>query len=78
MSINHIIETVDKLPKISQMETPKKNNSIRNPETANHNSPISTSDESGSEEDQIQLILLQFSQLFVNHLLIFKISRHMI
>ena len=75
MSINHIIETVDQLPQISQVNIPNKNNSIRNPEAADPNSPVSTSDKSESEYNQIELIQRQFFHLFVNHPLKGKISR---
>ena len=75
MSINHIIETVDQLPQISKVNIPNKNNSIRNPEAADPNSPVSTSDKSESEYNQIELIQRQFFHLFVNHPLKGKISR---
>ena len=75
MSINHIIETVDQLPQISQVNIPNKNNSIRNPEAADPNSPVSTGDKSESEYNQIELIQRQFFYLFVNHPLKGKISR---
>lgn len=75
MSINHIIETVDQLPQISKVNKPKKNNSIRNPEAADPNSPVSTSDKSESEYNQIELIQRQFFHLFVKHPLKGKISR---
>lgn len=67
ISISQIVETVDQLPKISPMKTPKKNDLNRNPEGTDLNTSLRTSDESDGEEGHIELNSHQFYYLFVDH-----------
>ena len=59
--MDQIVETVDQLPQISLMNTPKKNNPNRNEEAIDSNTPLRTTDESEGKQSHIELNPYQFS-----------------